>query len=109
MKNTLININETEKILDEFNGRRSRVVVTEKRLVIEQKESSYSILLNMIGAVELIRKSGKKYCLRLYSYAGTDLFALAKDRRLEFLKREDATKFESVLSGILCGTAEEQG
>ena len=101
MKQNLIMLNKSEEIKKEFKTKKLRVVITAKRLVVEDADMSFSIRLDMIGVVQLIKRKGKKYDLRLYSKAGKDLFPFLKNYRMEFLDREDAILFENILSSLI--------
>lgn len=101
MKNYFVKIDKNEGILKEYEHRKLRVVITRKRLVIETSDLVFSIKLGIIGVVQMIRKSGKKYCLRLFSKEGKDLFPFLNNNRLDFLNRDEASEFESVLSSVI--------
>lgn len=101
MKQNFVIFDESEEIIKEFTTKSLRVVITGKRLVIEDVDVVFSIRLDVIGVVQFIRKSGKKYCLRLYSKAGKDLFPFLNNCRIDFLNREDAVAFESILSNLI--------
>ncbi len=100
MRNLII-LSKNEEIIKEFKTNKLRVVITAKRLIIEDRNMSFSIRLDIIGVVHLIKRRGRKYDLVLYSKSGKDLFPLLKNCRIDFLTREDVALFENTLSSVI--------
>lgn len=108
MKNTLMMVSDKEEVIKEFSNKRERAVVTAKRLILENDECSYSIRLDAIGAIQIIRKSAKKSFLRIYTLSGGTFFPYMKGFCVQMLTTDELAELEKTLSSIMYGTITEE-
>lgn len=107
MKNTLMMVSEKEEVIKEFSNKRERAVVTAKRLILENDECSYSIRLDAIGAIQIIRKNSKKSYLRVYTLSGNTFFPYMKGFCVQMLTTSELAELEKTLSSVMYATIED--
>ncbi len=100
MKNSILQISQSEKVLMENETKSLRFVVTTKRIIVEDKVVSVSIYLKNIGAVELVKR-GKSAGFKFVSSKGETMFNDLEDNILCFMPKQDAAAFEAVINDAI--------
>lgn len=103
MVGKLIKVNECEKIVKEYVNKKERVTVTDKRLIIENDECAYTISLDVIGAVQFVRKNAAKCYMRIYTKSGNNLFPYMKDYCVLLLNTEQLCEIEQAIASVIYG------
>lgn len=106
MKKRIISLSEKESLLKEYNLSKQRVVITNKRLIIETSSEVYSIKLEAIGAVQIIKKFTGKTFLRVYGVSGESFFKYSNDFKIKILSSLEISEFEHELNEAILSLQE---
>ncbi len=105
MRNDVIAITETEKVLAEYKLKKITVLVTSKRFIYQDGKIAFSTKLSAIGTV-LATKEGRKTCqIKLLSEDGRDLLKLI-DREIKIKGEENIAEIVTALTNAVVNDVE---